>query len=295
MKSISGGIAALALALTGGVITAGAAQAAVGTTPRVLINEVYGGGGNSGATYTNDFIELVNASPAPVDVTGWSVQYASAAGVTWQTTPLTGVIAPGAAYVVVEAAGAGGTTPVTGSATGTIPMSGTAGKVALVSSTTALACGGRRVRGARSRSSTSSATARRASAYAGSGPALGASNTQSVTRNATLTNTANNAADFTAGDPDPGRRRRQPAGPDPTTATIAEIQGTGATSPLAGQTVTTERRRHRGLPDGRPQRLRHPDAGHRAARPTRRRAPPTRSSSSRRPPPARSRSVTTCR
>ena len=80
MKSISGGIAALALALTGGVITAGAAQAAVGTTPRVLINEVYGGGGNSGATFTNDFIELVNASPAPVDVTGWSVQYASVGG-----------------------------------------------------------------------------------------------------------------------------------------------------------------------------------------------------------------------
>ena len=65
MKSISGGVAALALALTGGVIAAGAAQAAVGTTPRVLINEVYGGGGNSGATFTNDFIELVNASPAP--------------------------------------------------------------------------------------------------------------------------------------------------------------------------------------------------------------------------------------
>ena len=64
MKSISGGVAALALALTGGVITAGAAQAAVGTTPRVLINEVYGGGGNSGATFTNDFIELVNASTA---------------------------------------------------------------------------------------------------------------------------------------------------------------------------------------------------------------------------------------
>ncbi|GEL99650.1 ExeM/NucH family extracellular endonuclease [Cellulomonas terrae] len=239
MKSISGGVAALALALTGGVITAGAAHAAVGTTPRVLINEVYGGGGNSGATYTNDFIELVNASPAPVDVTGWSVQYASSAGVTWQTTPLTGVIAPGAAYVVVEAAGAGGTTPVTGSATGTIPMSGTAGKVALVSSTTALACGG------------VECTAldpvvdfvgygAAASGYAGSGPALGASNTQSVTRNATVTNTANNAADFTAATPTPGIAGSGPVDPTPVAATIAEVQGTGATSPLAGQTVTTD-------------------------------------------------------
>ena len=27
---------------------------------QVVINEVYGGGGNSGATYTNDFIEILN-------------------------------------------------------------------------------------------------------------------------------------------------------------------------------------------------------------------------------------------
>ena len=80
-----------------------------------------------------------------------------------------------------------------------------------------------------------------AAGYAGSGPALGASNTQSVTRNATLTNTANNAADFAAGDPDAGRRRRRARRPAPrSTATIAEVQGTGATSPLAGQTVTTD-------------------------------------------------------
>src|SRR5262249_3049522 len=33
----------------------------------VKISQVYGGGGNSGATYKNDFIELFNQSTSPVD------------------------------------------------------------------------------------------------------------------------------------------------------------------------------------------------------------------------------------
>jgi 5'-nucleotidase len=240
MKSVSGGVAALALALTGGVITAGATQAAVGTTPRVVISEVYGGGGNSGATYTHDFIELVNTTTAPVDVRGWSVQYASATGAFGAslTTPLTGVIAPGAAYVVVEAAGTGGTTPVTGNVTGTVAMSGTAGKVALATSTTPLVCAGAACAAAEAVVDLVGYGSN-ASAFAGSGPALGASNTQSVSRDAALTNTANNAADFTAATPTPAVAGTPPVDPDPTSATIAEIQGAGATSPLTGQTVTT--------------------------------------------------------
>src|SRR6478609_5080394 len=238
MKSFSGGVAALALALTGGVMVAGSAQAAVGTTPRVLINEVYGGGGNSGATLTNDFIELVNASTAPVDVSGWSVQYASAAGSSWATTALTGVIQPGAAYVVVEAAGAGGTTPVTGAVTGTLALSGTAGKVALVSSSTALSCTGSACP-ALDQVVDFVGYGSTATGFAGSGPAVGASNTQAVTRNATSANTADNAADFAAANPTPGVVGG--TGPvTPTAATIAQIQGAGATSPLAGATVTTD-------------------------------------------------------
>ncbi|MBA2384229.1 MAG: lamin tail domain-containing protein, partial [Actinobacteria bacterium] len=42
----------------------------------VVISQVYGGGGNSGATYTNDFIELYNPTAASIPLTGWSVQYA---------------------------------------------------------------------------------------------------------------------------------------------------------------------------------------------------------------------------
>ena len=44
---------------------------------QVVINEVYCGGGNSGATYKNDFIELYNTGGTSVNLAGWSVQYAS--------------------------------------------------------------------------------------------------------------------------------------------------------------------------------------------------------------------------
>ncbi len=105
----------------------------------ITISEVYGGGGNSGATLTNDYIELHNRTASAIDVTGWSVQYGSAAGTTWQVTALSGTIAAGGYYLVQEAAGAGGTTPLpTPDATGSIAMSATAGKVALVTTATAL-------------------------------------------------------------------------------------------------------------------------------------------------------------
>ena len=70
--------AALLAALTSvsgiAALTAPAAAASSG----VVINEVYGGGGNSGATLTNDFIELANAGGGAAALDGWSVQYISA-------------------------------------------------------------------------------------------------------------------------------------------------------------------------------------------------------------------------
>ncbi|RYF54554.1 MAG: lamin tail domain-containing protein, partial [Cytophagaceae bacterium] len=105
----------------------------------IVISQVYGGGGNSGSVYKNDFIELFNRSGSSIDITGWSVQYAAAAGTSWQTTTLTGTIPAGGYFLIQQAAGTGGTTNLpTADATGNIPMSGTAGKVALVSNNTAL-------------------------------------------------------------------------------------------------------------------------------------------------------------
>ena len=99
----------------------------------LVISQVYGGGGNTGATYTHDFIELHNRGTSPVVLDGWSVQYAAATGSTWQVTALSGTIPANGYYLVQEAPGAGGTTPLpTPDAIGTIAMAGANGKVALV-------------------------------------------------------------------------------------------------------------------------------------------------------------------
>src|SRR4051794_11296907 len=76
---------------------------------QVVISQIYGGGGNSGATLTNDFIELYNRGADPVSLAGWSVQYASATGTSWQVTNLAGTIEAGHYYLVAEAQGAAGT------------------------------------------------------------------------------------------------------------------------------------------------------------------------------------------
>jgi uncharacterized protein len=118
------------------------ASPALAVSPDVVISQIYGGGGNAGATLTNDFIELYNRGSAAVDLSGWSVQYASATGTSFAVTNLAGSIAPGGHYLVQEGPGTGGTTPLpTPDATGSIAMSATSGKVALRITTTACAAG----------------------------------------------------------------------------------------------------------------------------------------------------------
>src|ERR1700740_1540619 len=91
----------------------------------VVISQVYGGGGNSGATYKNDFVELFNRSAAPVSLAGWSVQDSRAAGTAWQVTTLPGVtLQPGQYMLVQEAVGAGGSVALpTPDAIGTLALS----------------------------------------------------------------------------------------------------------------------------------------------------------------------------
>lgn len=115
------------------------------TQAQVVISQVYGGGGNAGATYTHDFVELYNKGAASVDISGWSVQYASATGTAWAVNaiPATSTIGAGKYFLVkLASGGAVGTalpTPDADITTSPSNMSGTAGKVALVNSTTALA------------------------------------------------------------------------------------------------------------------------------------------------------------
>ncbi len=120
--------------------TASALNSCVVLSPDVVISQVYGGGGNSGANYTHDFIELFNRGSGPANLEGWSVQYASSTGTTWQVTALGSyTLQPGQYYLVQQAQGSGGTTPLpTPDASGSIAMSATNGKVALVDNTAAL-------------------------------------------------------------------------------------------------------------------------------------------------------------
>src|SRR2546423_7537572 len=86
----------------------GLARPAGAVSSTIVVSQVYGGGGNAGATYKNDFVELYNRSAAPVSVNGWSVQYAATTGTSWQRTALNGTTAAGGYYPAPEAAGAGG-------------------------------------------------------------------------------------------------------------------------------------------------------------------------------------------
>jgi hypothetical protein len=73
---------------------------------KVVISQLYGGGGNAGAPFKNDFIEIFNAGVTPVDLSGWSVQYAGATGTNWSVTNLTStLLLPGHYYLIQEASG----------------------------------------------------------------------------------------------------------------------------------------------------------------------------------------------
>lgn len=166
----------------------------------VVISQVYGGGGNSGAKYKNDFIELFNRGSAAVDLNGWSVQYASATGSSWQVTKLTGVkLQPGQYYLVQEAAGSGGTDALpTPDAPGSIPMSGSAGKVALVSNSTALASA------SPAAGSFVDLIGFGGANYAeGTATAVLSNTTAALRANGGCTDADNNSADFSIGAPNP--------------------------------------------------------------------------------------------
>ena len=119
-----------------------AAPAAPASSSGVVVSQVYAGGGNSGASFTNDFVELFNAGSSPVSLDGWTVQYASAAGTSWQATALAGSIAPGHHYLVQlsSAAAIGAPLPVP-DATGISNLAVSGGKVAVVTSSAQLSCG----------------------------------------------------------------------------------------------------------------------------------------------------------
>ncbi|WP_165371641.1 lamin tail domain-containing protein [Pseudolysobacter antarcticus] len=173
---------------------------------QVVISQVYGGGGNTGATFTNDFIEVFNRGSAAVDINGWSVQYASSAGTTWAATTLAStstMLQPGQYYLVQEASGgAVGAALPAADATGGLNLSATNGKVALVNTSTALT--GASPTGSAIQDLVGFGTA---TFFEGSGAAAAGSNTTALIRAAAgCTDTNSNSADFAVATPTPRNR-----------------------------------------------------------------------------------------
>jgi uncharacterized protein (TIGR02145 family) len=108
----------------------------------LVIYQAYGGGLSAGATYTNDFVVLYNPTANAVNLSGWSLQYASASGSGWGTSPsplsLSGNIQSGGYFLVKLDGNATGATLPTFDLSGTISMNATNAKIALVNSLTPL-------------------------------------------------------------------------------------------------------------------------------------------------------------
>jgi hypothetical protein len=190
------------LALAGALVVAPAARSA---SSDMVVGQLFAGGGNAGASYTNDFVELFNRGTTSVDLSGWSIQYASASGATWQVTPLSGSVQPGRYYLVeLASAGATGAPLPTPDATGTANLAVSGGKVAVVRASAPLGCG----------ASPGSCSADplvadligygSATDYEGGGPAPAPSNTTAALRaGGGCTDTDVNSSDFSAVSPGP--------------------------------------------------------------------------------------------
>jgi hypothetical protein len=171
----------------------------------IVVGELYAAGGNSGAAYANDYVELFNRGAGPVAIDGWTLQYASAASTSWSSTALSGSIPAGGHYLVqLASGGANGAALPAADATGTSNLAVTGGKVAVVDDASALSCGA-------SAGSCSAASGLEdligygsAADYEGSGAAPAGSATNALARaGGGCTDTDDNSADFATAAPDP--------------------------------------------------------------------------------------------
>ena len=184
----------------------------------LVVSQVYGGGGNAGASYTHDYIEIFNRGNVSVPLNGMSVQYASSTGTgafganSGQLTELPSVALQPGQYLLIQEfsqAAVGAPLPTADVVDATpINMSGTAGKVALVVDAVTLGCNGG------STPCSPSQLARivdlvgygAANFFEGAGPAPTQSNTSAAARNgAGCDDSDNNSTDFSTLSP-PGPR-----------------------------------------------------------------------------------------
>ncbi len=222
MPSIHFRRCAAALVLIAGVCLLSGLPAWAQGSPQLVISQVYGAGGNSGASLRNDYVEIFNRGTTDASLNGMSLQYASSTGTgnfggtAAQITVLPNItVAPGHYYLLQEASSGvnGAVLPVTADlmvTTNPINLSGTAGKIALVNSTTSLGCNGGSVPCNATQLSLIvdlvgyGTGGSGANFFEGSGPAPTLTTTTAALRLVGgCTDTNQNAADFTSGTPNP--------------------------------------------------------------------------------------------
>jgi predicted extracellular nuclease len=239
------GALGLGVLAAGLVAVPGIANAAPAT--HLVINEVYGGGGGStgSPSYVHDFIELHNPTALPVSLAGWSIQYKSNTGANATAAALSGSVAPGG-YFLIRSGDAG---TVAGTPTGPTPdatvglnLSASGGVVFLASGLSPVTARGNVAGVSTDGLVDTVGYGTTADTYEGARTGVALTTTTSASRTGAV-DTDHNADDFTEGVPSPqnsGGVTPPPPPPPPATKTIAEIQGTGAASPLVDQAVITK-------------------------------------------------------
>lgn len=238
-------LATIALLTPTAAFSAPTAQAANGD--HVVINEAYVNGTTAGAALVNRYVELYNPTDAAVPLTGWSLQYRSAGGTGAATAyGLSGTI-PAKGYFLIRGAANSGSTGVdwTASAAPDVTTSGnwsgSSGTLILASTTSALTLALGSVVSesddvvdllgygtSNTYEGTAGCTPSVATACARTAAADTDVNATDFTAVTAFSPTNSSGATYTPEPPTP-----------PTEKTIAEIQGTTNTSPLAGVSVTT--------------------------------------------------------
>ncbi len=192
---------------------AGLAASASAAPNNIVISQVYGAGGNAGAVWNKDFVELFNRSGAPASLKGLYLHYHSATGAgasSYATLPDV-TLQPGQYFLVTAAGGTTGANLAAGDFSATnLNLSGTAGRVSLSTQGSAIPAGSMHA------SIVEMVGFGNANVYetvgtVGTGPAPAASSTNSISRkDAGCTDTDNNAGDFTSAAAGAPRRSNSP-------------------------------------------------------------------------------------
>jgi 5'-nucleotidase len=232
-----------AVGVIGAVVVAVPQAVATPAGDNVVINEVYVNGGSAGAPYATKFVELYNPTAAPISLAGWSIQYRPGGTTTafTNTAALAGSIASHGYYLISGGSngGNGAALPTPDLTAATINPANGGGTLALSNATATLTPG------------TGSITADPAivdlvgwgtsnTFETAAGPAPTATSDARSLNRTGFVDTNSNAGDFTlSASVTPTAATAGGGGGQQTDATIEEIQGTGAASPLVGDDVIT--------------------------------------------------------